>query len=59
MGSRTEEFFEWARSINKLDYYEAILETSIDYAGDQKRRLEASDLLMKMDKEFVKYIENK
>ena len=31
------------------------LETSIDFSGDQKHRLEASDLLMVLDRDFIKY----
>lgn len=38
-----EEFFEWLRSINKLDAYEAMLDFSVDYAGDQELRLQATE----------------
>tara|TARA_R110000850_G_scaffold72024_12_gene158737 strand:- start:496 stop:672 length:177 start_codon:yes stop_codon:yes gene_type:complete len=55
MGNRSEEFFEWLRSINKLEIFESALETSIDFSGDQKHRLEASDLLMVLDRDFIKY----
>lgn len=49
-----EKFFEWLRSINKLDKYEAALDISEDYAGDQEHRLEASEFLDKLRIEYKK-----
>ena len=47
-----EEFFEWLRSVDKLDFYEAALDMSEDYAGDQKIRLRASDDIEKLKEEY-------
>jgi len=55
MVNRSEDFFEWLRSINKLEIFESALETSVDFTCDQNHRLKASDLLMGLDKDFIKY----
>ena len=52
MIKRNEEFFEWLRSTKQLDRYEAVLDISEDYTGDQKYRLDASNLLMELHKKF-------
>lgn len=47
-----ETFFEWLRSIGKLDFYEAALDISMEYAGDQNYRLQACDSIDKLKKEY-------
>jgi hypothetical protein len=59
MVNRSEEFFKWAESIGRLDEYEDLLDISVDYAGDQDRRLKASNTLFEMDKAFIEYIKTK
>lgn len=55
------EFFNWLKSIDKLDQYEAMLDISEDYAGDQEYRCNAYDDIEKLKWEYsqsIKKIEN-
>jgi hypothetical protein len=48
------EFFKWLEVEGKLDWYEAALDISQDYAGDQSIRLKASDDIDRFIDEFKK-----
>lgn len=58
MGNRTQEFFDWVESIDKLDLYEASLDFQNDFT-DIDRRTKAINTLIELDKEFIKYTEIK
>ena len=45
------QFFSWLRSVGKLDLYEAMLDTSLEY-DDQERRLNADTDIKKLNKKF-------
>jgi len=49
------KFFDWLRENNQLDRYEAALDISEDYVGNQKYRLDASEFVSKMKKGFANY----
>ncbi len=49
-----EKFFNWLRNIGELDRYEAMLDISVEYAGDQKHRLQACDDIEKLKLEYEK-----
>ena len=48
------QFFDYLTSVDKLNYYEAILEASEDYGGDQTTRLQAWADMEQLKQEFVK-----
>tara|TARA_R110000851_G_scaffold322958_1_gene489254 strand:- start:91 stop:267 length:177 start_codon:yes stop_codon:yes gene_type:complete len=58
MGNRTQEFFDWVKSIGKLDLYEDSLDLSYDFS-DEERRHKAINTLIELDKDFIKYAESK
>ena len=50
------EFFEWLDSHGRLNLYEAVLDMSEDYGGDQATRLKASEDLENFYTEFKNLI---
>ena len=47
-----QNFFRWLKEKDKLDMYEAMLDTSKDYAGNQKLRLMACIGIKELIKEY-------
>ena len=53
------EFFRWLKSINKLDFYEAVLDISEDYGlDDQNHRMNAFNEIEKLKQEYSKSNDN-
>ena len=51
------DFFDWLRVNDKIDLYEALLDTSIECQGDQPLRLQANDDIDQLKKDYELYLE--
>ena len=47
-----QDFFKWLKETDQLDMYEAMLDTSRDYVGDQELRLMACERIEKLVKKY-------
>ena len=53
-----DQFFNWLRSRNELDKYEAALDISEDFT-DQAYRLKACDYLYNLEQEYLQWKKTK